>query len=111
MEQEGPESKTQRTVAGLPVCSLLRLVDEILVSYVATHEIDERPVYDHKTGERLAPHMVKVGRQTEFRTCADRGGSRQGGQMSMAGPDERVNRWTIRAQQARCDGSGPWNPI
>ena len=65
MEQEGPESKRQRTVAGLPVCSLLIFVDEIPVSYVATHEIDDRPVYDHKTGERLSPHLVKVGRQTE----------------------------------------------
>ena len=65
MEQEGPESKRQRTVAGLPVCSLLIPVDEILVSYVATHEIDDRPVYDHKTGERLSPHLVKVGGQTE----------------------------------------------
>ena len=61
MEQEGPESKRQRTVAGLPVCSLLIPVDEIPVSYVATHEIDDRPVYDHKTGERLSPHLVKVG--------------------------------------------------
>ena len=42
MEQEGPESKRQRTVAGLPVCSLLPPVDEIPVSCVATHEIDER---------------------------------------------------------------------
>ena len=63
MEHEGPESKRQRTVARLPVCSLLFLVDEISVSYVATH--DERPVQDHKTGERLAPHVVKVGRRTE----------------------------------------------
>ena len=88
-------------------------VDEIPVSHVASHEIDERPVYDHKTGERLAPHLVKVGRRTEcetstVRTCADRVGSRQEGQMSMAG---RWSRWTIRAQQARCDGSGPRNPI
>ena len=52
-------------VAGLPVCSLSTPVDKILVSYVATHEIDERPVYDHKTGARLSPHSVKVGRQTE----------------------------------------------
>ena len=44
MEQEGPESKRQRTVAGLPVCSLVILVDGILVSHVATHEIDDRPV-------------------------------------------------------------------
>ena len=65
MEQEGPESKRQRTVASLPVCSLLIPVAEIPVSYVATHEIDDRPVHDHKTGERLSPHMVKVGRQTE----------------------------------------------
>ena len=35
------------------------------MNYVATHEIDDRPVYDHKTGERLSPHLVKVGRQTE----------------------------------------------
>ena len=64
MEQEGSESKRQRTVTGLLVCSLLTLVDEIPVSYVATHEIDDRPVYDHKTGERSSPHLVKVGRQT-----------------------------------------------
>ena len=65
MEQEEPQSKRQRTVAGLPVCSLLHPVDEIPVSYVATHEIDKRPVYDLKTGEQLAPHLVKVGRRTE----------------------------------------------
>ena len=35
MEQEEPESKRQRSVAGLPVCSLLIPVDEIPVSYVA----------------------------------------------------------------------------
>ena len=44
MEQEGPESKRQRSVAGLLVCSLLIPVHEIPVSYVATHEIDDRPV-------------------------------------------------------------------
>ena len=54
-----------RTVAGLSVCSLLPPVNEISVSYVATHEIDERPVYDQKTGERLARHLVKIGRRTE----------------------------------------------
>ena len=37
MEQERPESKRQRTVASLLVCSLLTLVDDIPVSYVATH--------------------------------------------------------------------------
>ena len=52
-------------MAGLLVRSLVTSVDEILVSYVATDEIDDRPVYDHKTGERLSPHLVKVGRQTE----------------------------------------------
>ena len=57
-------------MAGLSVCSLLTPVDEISiddipVNYVATHEIDHRPVYDHRTGERLPPHLVKVGRQTE----------------------------------------------
>ena len=64
MEQEGPESKQQRTVAGLPVCSLLILVDEIPVLRCHTRE-DDRPVYDHETGERLSPQLVKVGRQTE----------------------------------------------
>ena len=63
--QEGPEIKRQRSVAGLPVCSLLPLVDEIPVSYVATHEMNDRPVHDHKTGELLAPHLVKVSRQAE----------------------------------------------
>ena len=29
------------------LCSLLPFVVEIPMSYVATHEIDERPVYDH----------------------------------------------------------------
>ena len=38
---------------------------EIPVSYVATIEIDDRPVYDHKTGERLSTHLVKVGGQIE----------------------------------------------
>ena len=68
MEQEGPESKRQRTVAVLSVCSLLTPVDEIdeiPVNYVATHEIDQKSVYDHRTGERLPPHLVKVGRQNE----------------------------------------------
>ena len=58
MEQDGPESKGQRTVAGLSVCSLLPPIDEIPVSYLATHGIDDRPVYDHKTGERQPPHLV-----------------------------------------------------
>ena len=33
--------------------------------YVATHEIDEKPVYDHRTGELLVPHLLKVGGLTE----------------------------------------------
>ena len=49
MEYEAPASKRQCTVAGLPVCSLLTV----------------KQVYDHKTGERLSPHLVKAGRQTE----------------------------------------------
>ena len=61
MEEDRPEKKRQRTVAGLPVFSHLTPVDEIPVSYVATHEIDDRPVYDHMTGERLSPHLVRVG--------------------------------------------------
>ena len=57
MDQEVQGSKRHRTLAGLPVSSLVFPVDEIPVSYVATHGIDERPVYDHKTGERLSPHL------------------------------------------------------
>ena len=54
VEQEGPESKRQRTLAGPPRCVLfITFVDEIPVSDVATDEIDERPVYDHKTGEQI----------------------------------------------------------
>ena len=34
MEQEGPERKRHRTVASLPVCSLLTPADEIPVNYV-----------------------------------------------------------------------------
>ena len=59
--REGPER--QHTVASLPVCSLLIPVDEILVIYVATHEIDDRPVYEHKTSERLSPRLVKVAKK------------------------------------------------
>ena len=91
MEQEWPESKRQRTVARLVVCSLLRPVDEIFVTYVATHEIDERPVYDHKTGEQLAPHLVKAGRRTKCEAMIRHqllGRSR----WLMAGRDERGSR-------------------
>ena len=66
MEQEGgPESETANRGQSPCVFSHSLPVDEIPVKYVATHEIDERPVYDHKTGERLSRHLVKVGRQTE----------------------------------------------
>ena len=49
----------------IPIELWSRRSDEIPVSYVATHEIDSRPVHDHNTGEQLSPHLVKVGRQTE----------------------------------------------
>ena len=84
------------------LCVLSPLVDEIPVSYVA---------------ERLAPHLVKVGRRTECEAMIRRQLfervpiALQEGQMSMAGRDERGSRWIIRAQQARSDGSGPRNPI
>ena len=67
MEKEGPESKIHRIMASLSMCPFLPLVDEIPVSYVATHELDERLVHDYKTGERLAPHVVKIGRRAECR--------------------------------------------
>ena len=98
MEQEGPESKIQRTVAGLLVFSLLPPINEIPVSYVATHETDERPVYDNKTSELLPPHLERLvdkrsnDQTSTVRTCTDRIGSRREGQMSVAG-----NRWIIRA--------------
>ena len=87
---EGPASKRQRTVAGLPVCSLLPPVDEVPVSYVATHVSDERPVYDHKTGERPAPHLVKVGRRTECEAMISH-------QLF-----ERVPIWLARGKKVRC---------
>ena len=65
MELERPERKRQRILAGLPVCSLLTPFEEILVRNVATLETDDRPFYDHKTGQQLSPHLVKVGRKTE----------------------------------------------
>ena len=48
------ESKKNRTIAlsgRLPVCSLMHQVDKLTVDYIATHEIDYKPVYDHRTGE------------------------------------------------------------
>ena len=65
MEQEVSESNRHWTVAGLSVCSLLPLVAESPVSYVAKHEIDERLVHKHLTGERLAPNILKIGRGTQ----------------------------------------------
>ena len=69
---------------------------------------DERPVYYHKTGERLAPHSVKAGRESKgeamirhqliVRTCADRAGSRQAGQMSMGGRVEEESRPFMRSR-------------
>ena len=65
MEQE-PGSKRQRTVAGLPVCSLF---DPCRRDHceLRCHTQDRRQtsLYDHKTGERLSPHLVNVGRQVE----------------------------------------------
>ena len=40
MEQEGPESQKQRTVASLPVCFLLFHVNETLASCLTTFEVD-----------------------------------------------------------------------
>ena len=94
-------------------------VDEIPVSYVATHEIDDRPVYDHKTGERLSPHLVKVGRQTEHDAMTRHQlfervpiAMARGKKVRCQWLDEmKREQWTIRAQQTRCDGSGPWCTI
>ena len=47
--KQGPKSKRQRAVSDVPVSSLLPSVCEILVSYVATHKLDDRPVCDQKT--------------------------------------------------------------
>ena len=94
MEQEGPESKRQRTVAGLQLCSLLTPVNEVPVSYVAAHEVDCTPVYDHKTGEQLAPHFVKVGRQTEHEA------------MTRHQLFERVPIAMVRVKKVRCQWLG-----
>ena len=48
----GGVSNRKRALSGrLPVCSLMHKVDKLTVDYVATHEIDYKPVYDHRTGE------------------------------------------------------------
>ena len=116
MEPEGPQSKRQRTVAGLPVCSVMILVDEITVSYVATHEIDHIIVYDPRTGERLSPQMVKVSRQTEHEAMTRHQmfervpiGKARGKKVRCQWLDEMKEggERTIRAQPTRCDGSGP----
>ena len=44
--------------------SLCALSHLLLTRSLCTHEIDDRLAYDHKTGERLAPHLVKIGRRT-----------------------------------------------
>ena len=82
------------------------------MSYVATHEMDDRPVYDRKTGERLSPHWVKVGRQTEH-DAMTRHQLFEGVLIAMDGGKKVRCQWldemkeTTRVQQTRCDGSGP----
>ena len=108
-------------MAGLGVLlSYLLLVDEIPVSYVATHEIDERLVYDHKTGERLAPHLVNIGVRTECEAMVRhqfiervliplaRGKKVrcQWLEEMKQGPDGPILR-----SRLFCDGSGQWFPI
>ena len=96
MEQEVLESNRHWTVAGLSVCSLLPLVDEILVSYVAKHEIDDRPAHDHNTGERLGPHLVNIGRRTQCEAMARY---------------QLFERALIRLARGKNNGSGPRDPI
>ena len=77
------------------------------MSYVATRENDERPVYDHKTGERLAPQLVKIGRETECHAVVRHHlfervliPLARGKKVRCQGLDEMKvgSRWTIRAQ-------------
>ena len=104
----------------LCVCSRLIPVDEIPVNYVATHEMDDRPVYDHKTGERLSPHLVMVGRQTEHdamtrhqlfeRVPIAMARGKKVRCQSLDEMKEGANGPFVRSQ-TRCDGSGPWCKI
>ena len=73
MEQEGPESERQRTVACLQLCSLLTPGNEIPMSHVAAHEIDCRPVYDHKMSPQAVSRFhirynfeEKTGRRSRY---------------------------------------------
>ena len=87
------------------------------MSYVATHEIDDRPVYDHKTVERLSPHLVKVGRQTEH-DAMTKHRLFERVPIAMARVETVRCQWLdemeegargpfVRSPQTRCDGSGP----
>ena len=75
---------------------MLSLVDEILVSCVAKHEIDDRPPHDHKTGERLGPHLVSIGRRTQCEAMARY---------------QLFERALIRLARGKNNGSGPRDPI
>ena len=105
MEQEGPESKRPRSVAGLHVCSLLTRFLRVTLPH------------NHKTDERLSPHLVKVGKQTEHEAMTRHQlfervpiAMARGKKVRCQWLDETKERakWISRAQQTRCDGSGPW---
>ena len=62
---EGPVSGQRRRVGALHVCSQGPNCNAVPISYVATKDIGERSVHDHKTGRELRADLVKLGRETE----------------------------------------------
>ena len=88
------------------------------MSYVATHEIDDRPVYDHKTSERLSPHLAKVGRQTEHdamtrhqlfkRVPIEMARGKKVRCQSLDEMKEGANGPFVRSRLVAMEGSGPW---
>jgi len=62
---EGPVSGQRRRVGALHVCSQGPNCNAVPISYVATKDIGERSVHDHKTGKELRADLVKLGRETE----------------------------------------------
>ena len=72
-----PASQRPRVAGILPVCSLGPCgsvePDVVRVNYVATADLDWKPVYDAYSGELLDPAMVRAGRDRERRNATEHG--------------------------------------
>ena len=72
-----PASQRPRVSGIMPVCSLGPCgsvePDVVRVNYVATADLNNKPVFDAYTGERLDPDMVRAGRDRERRNATEHG--------------------------------------